>query len=128
MPEIQAVLRNLTQTEIKLIVRADACGPTNIWTDAFSAFSPEWKSKIGPLWTWPETFFNGTYARAQAAPGIDGIIVLTQVTPYALGFVGYWAAHGKVEWGYLMNKRGFKSTPLDIDYLENTVEHAQFDQ
>lgn len=125
-PVIHEILKNVNKP-IRLILRSDGAGTTDDWTDAMSSFSADWKAKLGAFSDWPESMFDANGTNAVRAPGSDAMVILTKVTPYALGYDTWSAVNRSTsQWGFLETRSGLPSSPLDLDHIENAMDSVVF--
>jgi phosphate transport system substrate-binding protein len=92
---------NLPNKPIRLAVRSDGSGTTNIFTKHLSAISPSFKSKIGanPSPTWQGNPLSGK--------GNPGVAALVQQTEGAIGYVeSAFAEQNKLAAAQIQNKKG----------------------
>lgn len=74
-------------------------------------------------------FTNGTWTKAIAAPGNEGVATLVQMTTNSLGYVSWSIAKDSaLVWGQLINRAGTVVSPADVQPLEQAMENAVFNQ
>jgi phosphate transport system substrate-binding protein len=79
--------------------RSDGSGTTFAFTNSLSAFSPEWKSKVGEgkSVNWPVGI---------GGKGNEGVAGVIQNTPGAIGYLNQSFVRGKIKAAALQNKAG----------------------
>jgi phosphate transport system substrate-binding protein len=84
---------------IKVVHRSDGSGTTFAFTNSLSAFSPEWKSKVGEGKTvnWPVGL---------GGKGNEGVAGVLTNTPGAIGYVNQAFVKGNIKAAALQNKAG----------------------
>jgi len=85
---------------IKVVHRSDGSGTTKGFTNSLSAFSPEWKAKVGTgkAVKWPVGI---------GAKGNSGVAAQLSQTPGSIGYVNYdYVKNGKLQQPALQNKAG----------------------
>jgi phosphate transport system substrate-binding protein len=84
---------------IKVVHRSDGSGTTFAFTSSLSAFSPEWKSKVGEGKTvnWPVGI---------GGKGNEGVAGVLTNTPGAIGYVNQAFVKGSIKAAALQNKAG----------------------
>jgi phosphate transport system substrate-binding protein len=84
---------------IKVVHRSDGSGTTFAFTSSLSAFSPEWKSKVGANKTvnWPV---------GVGGKGNEGVAGVITNTPGAIGYVNQAFVKGSIKAAALQNKAG----------------------
>jgi phosphate transport system substrate-binding protein len=84
---------------IKVVHRSDGSGTTFAFTNSLSAFSPEWKSKVGEGKTvnWPV---------GVGGKGNEGVAGVITNTPGAIGYVNQAFVKGNIKAAALQNKAG----------------------
>ena len=90
----------LPATDITVVHRAEASGPTYIWVDFLSKVSPEWLKKAGVATSvnWPVGL---------GGKGNEGVSGLVQQTPGSIGYVELiYAIQNKISYGSVQNADG----------------------
>jgi phosphate transport system substrate-binding protein len=90
----------LPNTDIVVVVRAEASGTTFIWTDYLSKVSKEWEMKVGrnASVNWPVGL------RGQGSEGVTGQV---KQTPNSIGYVELtYALQNKIQYGKVKNAAG----------------------
>jgi phosphate transport system substrate-binding protein len=113
-PAIAALNKDLASKlpskPITAVHRSDGSGTTEIVTNAFSAFSADWKSKVGAGQSveWPvDKAGNGIGGK-----GSQGVAAAVQNTPNAIGYVEFsYAVQNKIAMSSLVNKAGKTVAP-----------------
>ena len=84
---------------IKTVYRSDGSGTTKGFTNSLSAFSPEWKAKVGTgkAVNWP-TGIGGK--------GNSGVAAQIKNTPGSIGYVNYGYVKGNLQQVSIQNKAG----------------------
>ncbi|SBO42772.1 phosphate ABC transporter substrate-binding protein PstS [Cyanobium sp. NIES-981] len=84
---------------INVVHRSDGSGTTFAFTNSLSAFSPEWKSKVGEGKSvkWPV---------GVGGKGNEGVAGILQNTPGSIGYVNQAFVKGKLKAAALQNKAG----------------------
>jgi phosphate transport system substrate-binding protein len=85
---------------IKVVHRSDGSGTTKGFTNSLSAFSPEWKAKVGTgkAVKWPV---------GVGAKGNSGVAAQLKQTPGSIGYVNYdYVKNGGLQQPALQNKAG----------------------
>ncbi len=89
--------------------RSDGSGTTEIFTNALSAFSADWKSAVGAGTSvqWPvDKAGNGIGGK-----GSQGVSAAVQNTPYSIGYVELsYAVANKINFANMVNKAGNQVT------------------
>jgi phosphate transport system substrate-binding protein len=85
--------------KITVAHRSDGSGTTFAFTNSLSAFSPEWKSKVGEgkSVTWPV---------GVGGKGNEGVAGVISNTPGAIGYLNQAFVKGKIKAAALQNKAG----------------------
>ena len=85
--------------KITVAHRSDGSGTTFAFTNSLSAFSPEWKSKVGEgkSVNWPV---------GVGGKGNEGVAGVIQNTPGAIGYLNQSFVRGKIKAAALQNKAG----------------------
>ena len=101
--------------------RSDGSGTTFAFTNSLSAFSPEWKSKVGEGKSvkWPV---------GVGGKGNEGVAGVLNNTPGAIGYVNQSYVKGKLQAAALQNKAGKYVLPTeasDAAALNNITLNAQ---
>ena len=95
--------KQLPETPITVVRRADSSGTTFVFTQHLSAISEAWKSGpgMGTTVSWPGS------DKFIASPKNDGVTATIKQTPGAIGYVEYgFAELGKLPMASLQNKSG----------------------
>jgi phosphate transport system substrate-binding protein len=84
---------------IRVVHRSDGSGTTFAFTNSLSAFSPEWKSKVGEGKSvkWPV---------GVGGKGNEGVAGILQNTPGSIGYVNQAYVKGKLKAAALQNRAG----------------------
>ena len=101
--------------------RSDGSGTTFAFTNSLSAFSPEWKSKVGEGKSvkWPV---------GVGGKGNEGVAGVLNNTPGAIGYVNHSYVKGKLQAAALQNKAGKYVLPTEASgaaALNNITLNAQ---
>ncbi len=100
---------SLPDQPITAVHRSDGSGTTEIFTNALSAFSPDWKNNVGAGTSveWPvDKAGNGIGGK-----GSQGVSAAVQNTPYSIGYVELsYAIANKIFFTDMINKAGNKVT------------------
>ena len=100
---------NLPDKSITAVHRSDGSGTTEIFTNALSSFSADWKSKVGAGTSveWPvDKAGNGIGGK-----GNQGVAAAVQNTPNSIGYVELsYAIANKIAYANMINKAGNKVT------------------
>ncbi len=93
----------LPDKNITAIHRSDGSGTTEIFTNAMTSFSPDWKAGEGQSVAWPvDKAGNG-----MGGKGNPGVAAGVQNTPYGLGYVELdYAIANKIPFARMVNKAG----------------------
>ncbi len=93
----------LPAATITAVHRSDGSGTTEIFTNALSAFTPDWKAGAGAAIEWPvDKAGNGLGAK-----GNPGVAAAVQNTPNAIGYVELsYAIANKIPFAQMVNKAG----------------------
>jgi phosphate transport system substrate-binding protein len=93
----------LPAARITAVHRSDGSGTTEIFTNALSAFTPDWKAGAGAAIEWPvDKAGNGLGAK-----GNPGVAAAVQNTPNAIGYVELsYAIANKIPFAQMVNKAG----------------------
>ncbi len=110
---------SLPNQPITAVHRSDGSGTTEIFTNALSAFSPDWKSAVGAGTSvqWPvDKAGNGIGGK-----GSQGVSAAVQNTPYSIGYVELsYAVANKITFASMINKAGNKVT-ANADTLQSAM-------
>ncbi|MEX1317446.1 MAG: phosphate ABC transporter substrate-binding protein PstS [Synechococcaceae cyanobacterium] len=84
---------------LKVVHRSDGSGTTFAFTNSLSAFSPEWKSKVGEgkAVKWPV---------GVGGKGNEGVAAVINNTPGAIGYLNQAFVKGKIKAAALQNRAG----------------------
>eukprot|EP01126_Amoeba_proteus_P044093 TRINITY_DN487_c0_g2_i4.p1 TRINITY_DN487_c0_g2~~TRINITY_DN487_c0_g2_i4.p1 ORF type:complete len:518 (-),score=79.44 TRINITY_DN487_c0_g2_i4:120-1673(-) len=119
-----------TSQHLLPVIRSEPSGTTDVFTNALSHFSSEWKSKYGRFDIFPESFSNGTVASFFLAPhGNYGVMNIVGATPYTIGYISLSVAK-ITEWNYyakMKNKHGIV-VAAEESSIASAVNDAVFDQ
>ncbi len=100
---------SLPDQPITAVHRSDGSGTTEIFTNALSAFSADWKSVVGAGTSvqWPvDKAGNGIGGK-----GSQGVSAAVQNTPYSIGYVELsYAVANKINFANMVNKAGNQVT------------------
>ncbi len=100
---------NLPDATITAVHRSDGSGTTEIFTNALSAFSADWKNNVGAGTSveWPvDKAGNGIGGK-----GSQGVSAAVQNTPNSIGYVELsYAIANKITFADMINKAGNKVT------------------
>ncbi len=100
---------SLPAQAITAVHRSDGSGTTQIFTNALSAFSADWKNAVGAGTSveWPvDKAGNGIGGK-----GSQGVSAAVQNTPYSIGYVELsYAVANKINFASMVNKAGNKVT------------------
>ncbi len=100
---------SLPHQPITAVHRSDGSGTTEIFTNALSAFSSDWKNSVGAGTSveWPvDKAGNGIGGK-----GSQGVSAAIQNTPYSIGYVELsYAIANKISFADMVNKAGNKVT------------------
>jgi phosphate transport system substrate-binding protein len=106
-PAITALNPNLASKlhnkSITVVHRSDGSGTTEIFTNALTAFSPDWTAGHGTTVEWPaDKAGNGIGGK-----GNQGVTASVQNTPDSIGYVEYsFATQNKLPFAQMMNQAG----------------------
>lgn len=120
-PPIQAINPglNLPNATITVVHRSDGSGTTEIFTNALSSFSPEWKNNVGAGTSiqWPaDTHGNGVGGK-----GNQGVAAAVQNTPNSIGYVELsYALSNKIPFAQMINKAS-KTVVANADSLASAM-------
>jgi phosphate transport system substrate-binding protein len=99
----------LPDAAITAVHRSDGSGTTEIFTNALSSFSPDWKTNVGAGTSveWPvDKAGNGIGGK-----GNQGVAAVVQNTPNSIGYVELsYALANKIAYANMVNKAGNKVT------------------
>jgi phosphate transport system substrate-binding protein len=110
-PAIAALNPSITLPDaaITAVHRSDGSGTTEIFTNALSSFSPDWKTNVGAGTSveWPvDKAGNGIGGK-----GNQGVAAVVQNTPNSIGYVELsYALANKIAYANMVNKAGNKVT------------------
>ncbi len=109
----------LPAKQITVVHRSDGSGTTEIFTNALSAFSADWKDKVGAgsAVEWPvDKAGNGIGGK-----GNQGVAGAVQNTPNSIGYVELnYAVANKITFAQLVNKAG-KTVTADAKSLASAI-------
>ena len=92
----------LPAAKITGVHRSDGSGTTEIFTNALSAFSPDWKAGAGQSVQWPIDKTGGLGGK-----GNPGVAAIVQNTPNSIGYVELaYAISNNIAYASLVNKAG----------------------
>ncbi len=110
---------SLPDQPITAVHRSDGSGTTEIFTDALSAFSPDWKSAVGSgtAVQWPvDKAGNGIGGK-----GSQGVSAAVQNTPYSIGYVELsYAIANKISFANMVNQAG-NTVTADAQSLQSAM-------
>lgn len=104
--------KNLPNTEITIVHRADGSGTTFNWTDYLSTVSPEWLQRVGrgPAVKWPSPNSVG-------GKGNEGVAANVTRIKGSIGYVEYaYVKQNKMTFLQLQNKSGKYVSPDDLTF------------
>jgi len=104
--------KNLPNTEITIVHRADGSGTTFNWTDYLSTVSPEWLQRVGrgPAVKWPSPNSVG-------GKGNEGVAANVTRIKGSIGYVEYaYVKQNKMTFVQLQNKSGKYVSPDDLTF------------
>lgn len=100
---------NLPDKSITAVHRSDGSGTTEMFTNALSSFSPDWKTNVGAGTSvqWPvDKAGNGIGGK-----GNQGVAAAVQNTPNSIGYVELsYAIANKIAYASMINQAGSKVT------------------
>jgi phosphate transport system substrate-binding protein len=100
-PDLKAVL---PAAPITTIHRSDGSGTTEVFTNALTAFSPDWKAGAGQSVQWPIKNSLG----GKGNPGVAGLVINT---PNSIGYVELaFAVSNSMPYADMINKAGKQVT------------------
>jgi phosphate transport system substrate-binding protein len=97
------IASKLPAKQITAVHRADGSGTTEIVTNAFTSFSPDWTAGHGTVIDWPiDKAGNGL-----GGNGNPGVTAAVKNTPDSLGYVEYaYAVQNNLPFAQMVNKAG----------------------
>ena len=104
--------KNLPNTEITVVHRADGSGTTFNWTDYLATVSPEWLSKVGrgAAVKWPA-------ASSIGGKGNEGVAANVNRVKGSIGYVEYaYVKKNNMTFLQLQNKSGKYVSPDDVTF------------
>lgn len=104
--------KNLPNTEITIIHRADGSGTTFNWTDYLSTVSPEWEKRVGrgAAVKWPA-------ANSIGGKGNEGVAANVNRVKGSIGYVEYaYVKKNNMVFLQLQNKSGKYVSPDDLTF------------
>jgi phosphate transport system substrate-binding protein len=104
--------KNLPNTEITIIHRADGSGTTFNWTDYLATVSPEWEKRVGrgAAVKWPA-------AASVGGKGNEGVAANVNRIKGSIGYVEYaYVKKNKMIFLQLQNKSGKYVSPDDLTF------------
>jgi phosphate transport system substrate-binding protein len=120
-PAIVALNNGITLPDkaITAVHRSDGSGTTEMFTNALSSFSPDWKTNVGagPSVEWPvDKAGNGIGGK-----GNQGVAAAVQNTPNSIGYVELsYAIANKIAFAKMVNKAG-NSVTANADTLASAM-------
>jgi phosphate transport system substrate-binding protein len=109
--------KNLPNTEITVVHRADGSGTTFNWTDYLTSISPEWEKRVGrgAAVKWPATTSVG-------GKGNEGVAANVNRIKGSIGYVEYaYVKKNNMNYMKLQNRAGNYVDPDDVTFAAAAV-------
>jgi phosphate transport system substrate-binding protein len=112
-----ALKDSLPNAKITVVHRSDGSGTTEIFTNALTSFSADWKAGAGSSVQWPvDTAGNGLGGK-----GNPGVAAVVQNTPNSIGYVELsYAIANSIPYAQMVNKAG-KTVKANAQSLASAI-------